>query len=305
MNSISKKPTVLVLGSTGQIGKMIVKELEQSADVQIRLSSRRLEEVERLRGEGKDAVYLDMDDPRTFALAMVGVDRLFLLTGYTVAMVTQSKTLVDAAKKAGVKHIVHLGVFAEWDCTDPHFAWHLMIESYIKASGLAWTHLHPNVFMDNLLNFNAPREDSITVYWGSRAAGWVAVSDIAAVAVAALVEGPEKHHGRDYWMSTEVLDGMQVAAILSEVTGRTIRCNLKGPEDFKAFINSPGVEVERWYAEGGLDFMRQVSDGRMGSIGTIRDDVPFVLGRPSLTFREWASSHKDEFIELASASSTI
>jgi NAD(P)H dehydrogenase (quinone) len=305
MNTISKKPTVLVLGSTGQIGKMIVKELEQSADVQIRLSSRRLEEVERLRGEGKDAVYLDMDDPRTFALAMVGVDRLFLLTGYTVAMVTQSKTLVDAAKKAGVKHIVHLGVFAEWDCTDPHFAWHLMIESYIKASGLAWTHLHPNVFMDNLLNFNALREDSFTLYWGSRAVGWVAVSDIAAVAAAALGEGPEKHHGRDYWMSTEVLDGTQVAAILSEVTGRTIMCNLKGPEDFKAFINSPGVEVEQWYAEGGLDFMRQVSDGRMGYIGTIRDDVPFVLGRPSLTFREWASSHKDEFIELASGSSTI
>jgi NAD(P)H dehydrogenase (quinone) len=305
MNTISKKPTVLVLGSTGQIGKMIVKELEQSADVQIRLSSRRLEEVERLQREGKDAVYLDMDDPRTFALAMVGVDRLFLLTGYTVAMVTQSKTLVDAAKKAGVKHIVHLGVFAEWDCTDPHFAWHLMIESYIKASGLAWTHLHPNVFMDNLLNFNALREDSFTLYWGSRAVGWVAVSDIAAVAAAALGEGPEKHHGRDYWMSTEVLDGTQVAAILSEVTNRTIRCNLKGPEDFKAFINSPGIEVEQWYAEGGLDFMRQVSDGRMGYIGTIRDDLPFVLGRPSLTFREWASSHKDEFIELASGSSTI
>jgi hypothetical protein len=75
--------------------------------------------------------------------------------------------------------------------------------------------------------------------------------------------------------------------------------------DDKAFINSLSIEVEQWYAEGGLDFMRQVSDGRMGYIGTIRDDVPFVLGRPSLTFREWASFHKDEFIELASGSSTI
>lgn len=254
---------------------------------------------------GAEGHRLASNHQRSNAGRGVHTDRLFLLTGYTVAMVTQSKTLVDAAKKAGVKHIVHLGVFAEWDCTDPHFAWHLMIESYIKASGLAWTHLHPNVFMDNLLNFNALREDSFTLYWGSRAVGWVAVSDIAAVAAAALGEGPEKHHGRDYWMSTEVLDGMQVAAILSEVTGRTIRCNLKGPEDFKAFINSPGVEVEQWYAEGGLDFMRQVSDRRMGYIGTIRDDVPFVLGRPSLTFREWASSHKDEFIELASGNSTI
>jgi uncharacterized protein YbjT (DUF2867 family) len=58
----------------------------------------------------------------------------------------QSKTIVAVAKKAGVQHIVHVGVSAEWDCTDPHFAWHLLIESYIKASAMAWTHLHPNVW---------------------------------------------------------------------------------------------------------------------------------------------------------------
>lgn len=300
MSHSSDKPTVLVLGSSGQIGQLVVKELAQSPDVHLRLSSRRPPEVERLRQAGKDAVHLDLDDPSTFALALAGVDRLFLLTGYTVAMLTQSKTLVDAARKAGVRHIVHLGVFAEWDCTDPHFAWHLLIESYIKASGLSWTHLHPNMFMDNLLNFSAPRGDLLTLYWGPRDMGWIAVSDIAAVAAAVLRQGPERHHGRDYWMSTEVLDIPEVAAILSEVTGRRIAYAIKGPDDFKALISSPGVQVEPWYAEGGLDFMRQVSDGRMGYIGTIRDDVPYVLGRPALTFRAWASAHREELSELAS-----
>jgi len=300
MVTSSKKPTVLVLGSSGQIGQLVVKELEQSSDVNLRLSSRRLQEVQRLRGEGKEAVYLDLDDPQTFPLAMAGVDRLFLLTGYTVAMVTQSKTIVDAAKKAGVKHIVHVGVFAEWDCTDPHFAWHLLIESYIKASGIAWTHLHPNVFMDNLLNFTAPKADLLTLYWGKRDVGWVATSDIAALAAAALNQGPEKHHERDYWLSTEVLGGSEVAAILSEITGRSIGYNPQGPEEFKALISSLGDQVEPWYAAGGVDFMRQVSDGCMGYIGTIRDDVPYVLGRPALTFHEWANAHKEEFIKLAS-----
>ena len=98
MNTSFNKPIVLVLGSSGQIGKLVVQELEQSPDVRVRLSSRRPEEVERLRGEGKEAVHLDLDDPSTFALALAGVDRVFLLTGYTVAMLTQSKTLVDAAK---------------------------------------------------------------------------------------------------------------------------------------------------------------------------------------------------------------
>ena len=304
MNTSSNKPTVLVLGSSGQIGQLVVKELEQSSDVNLRLSSRRPQEVERLRGEGKEAVYLDLDDPQTFPLALAGVDRLFLLTGYTVAMVTQSKTIVDAAKKAGVRHIVHVGVFAEWDCTDPHFAWHLLIESYIKASGIAWTHLHPNVFMDNLLNFSAHRADMLTLYWGKRDVGWIAASDIAAVAAAVLNQGPEKHRERDYWLSTEVLGGLEVAAILSEVTGRNIGYNLQGPEEFKALISSLGDQVEPWYAAGGVDFMRQVSDGRMGYIGTIRDDIPYVLGRPGTTLREWASAHKEEFIKLASTDAT-
>ena len=296
----SQKPKVLVLGSTGQIGNLVVQNLEQSPDVRLCMCSRRTEAVEGMKREGKEAVHLDLDDPKTFALALAGVDRVFLLTGYTVAMLTQSKTFVDAAKKAGVKHVVHLGIFGEWDCTDPHFVWHQLVESYIKASGLAWTHLHPNMFMDNLLAATAPKADQLTLYVESRRVGWVAVSDIAAMAAAVLHEGPGKHHGRDYWMSTEVLDGLEVAAILSDVTGRNIAFDPRGPDDFKALVLAPGSGAEPWYAEGGVDFMRQVCDGRMGYIGTVRDDMPYVLGRPALTFREWASKHKEACIKLAS-----
>ena len=70
-------------------------------------SSRNLEQVETWKREGKEAVYLDLDAPQTFPGALVGIDRLFLATGYTVAMVHQSKTIVDAAADAGVQFIVH------------------------------------------------------------------------------------------------------------------------------------------------------------------------------------------------------
>ena len=62
---------------------------------------------------------------------------------------------------------------------------------------------------------------------------FIAVNDIAAMAAAVLHPGPEKHHERDYWMSVDVLDGSEVAAILSEVTSRSIAFNPKGPDDFK------------------------------------------------------------------------
>lgn len=108
----NQNPVILILGSSGTIGKQVIKELEGKS-VNLRITSRKQEEVDRLRSEGQDCRFLDLDDPTTFALALAGVDRVFLLTGYTVGMLTQSKTLVDAAKKAGVRHIVHVGVFAE------------------------------------------------------------------------------------------------------------------------------------------------------------------------------------------------
>jgi NAD(P)H dehydrogenase (quinone) len=283
------RPVVLVIGTTGQVGKLILEEFDRDAgDVRVRYAARKPEQVEEMQAAGRDAVRLDLDDPRTFAHALHGVDRVYLLTGYTVAMLAQSKTLVDAAVKAGVSHIVHQGVFANWDVTDPHFVWHQMIERYIEGSGLQWTHLHPNVFMDGLTSEIAAGSGAFSVYWGDRRVGWIAARDIAAVAATVLRQGPTRHGAKEYWLSTEVASGPEAASIFSEVLGRDIRCEVRGPDDFLASIAGRNITVESWYAEAGVEFNRQVIDGRMGDIGTVRDDVEFVTGRPSTSLREWA-----------------
>lgn len=102
------------------------------------------------------------------------------------------------------EHIVHVGTFGNWDCTDPHFTWHQLVEAYIEASGIAWTHLHPNVFMEVLANFMHIRNDVFRVYWGDRRVGWIAARDIAAVAATVLCEGPQKQGGQNYWLSAQV-----------------------------------------------------------------------------------------------------
>ncbi|BAZ11735.1 NmrA family protein [Calothrix sp. NIES-4071] len=107
-------PIVLVMGSTGKNGKLILEELQNTGQeqVRVRVSSHKQEQVEKFKAEGLNAVLLNLDDPNTYEAALVGVERLFLLTGYTVDMLAQSKIIVDTAKKVGVKHIIHLGVFA-------------------------------------------------------------------------------------------------------------------------------------------------------------------------------------------------
>jgi NAD(P)H dehydrogenase (quinone) len=297
----SRQPTVLIIGATGQTGRLIVEELKRDpGNIRLRLTARKQADIDRLNSVADEAVYLDQDDPKTFGLALAGVDRLYLLNGYSVAMLHQSKTLVDGAKKAGVQHIVHQGIFGEWDCTDPHFAWHIMVETYIKASGIDWTNLHPNYFMENLLGMMSIKDGSFTMYCGDSKMGWVALKDLAAVAAAVLREGPKRHGGQDYWLSPEVLSGPEAAAVLTNVLGQEVQYDIKGPDDFRSFFMSSKIPIESWYAEGVVEFMRQVKDGRMGYIGTMRDDGPFVTGRPSTGFRQWATENRDALLKEAS-----
>ena len=297
----TKKPTILILGATGKTGSLILKYLKKNhpGSVNVRLTSRRQSQVDSWKKTNQDAVLLDLDDPSTYGPALHNVDRAFLLTGYTVDMLVQSKCFIDAALKAGVQHIVHLGVFTNWDTTDPHFVWHIMIETYLKSfvPQIQWTCLHPNYFLDNWLQAFPIVNNKFSLFFGDRRIGWIALDDVGEVAAKVLVEGPKKHGGKDYWLSTESWNGYEVAEILSEALGRKIEFEPKMSGDLERMLEGAWEGMEKKYAEGGVEFMKQVHDGRMAYCGTIRTDVPYLLGRKGLTVSEWAKMYKDQLIK--------
>src|SRR5258708_37627674 len=136
MNSSSSP---LVLGVTGQVGKLVAKNLRRS-EANFTVGTRRKAKLEELADQFGASRFIDLDDPRTFDEALKGITGIFLITGYTVDMLVQSKSLIDAAKRNGVKHIVHLGAFTtDRDAYATVFAWHQMIEAYIHDTGVAWT----------------------------------------------------------------------------------------------------------------------------------------------------------------------
>jgi NAD(P)H dehydrogenase (quinone) len=284
-------PTALIIGASGTIGSRLVQELDANRDgISVRLSSSRSETVEGWRSAGRDAVLLDLDQPATFAEALEGVDRVFLLTGYTAAMLYQSKTLVDAAKDAGVAHLVHLGAFMSGRDLVPHYTWHELIETYIEASGLSWTHIQPNVIIESTLirQPSIAETGNFSVSWQNAARGWVSAGDIAAVAAAVLREGPDVHGGKNYRLSTEVLTGTQVAEILTEAVGTKITCTAEGPEGLEAYVQALTVAGDRLYMESALQAMQQIINGNMDSTTIVHDDVLTVLGRPGTTMAQWA-----------------
>lgn len=298
-------PLIFLMGTTGQTGRHILEELiSDSGGARIRIGVRKQKDLERLRAEGHDAVLFDLDDPRTFGPALYGVDRMNILTGYTIAMTHQTKTVVDAAKKAGVRHIVNQGVFAAEDATDSKYCWFALVETYIEASGIAWTHLHPNVFLENMLSVSPPIGGTFSTFWGENRVGYVALQDLAAVTAKVLRDGPERHGSKDYYLSTETMTGSELATAFSEVLGRSIRCDMLGPAELEERFKKGTVQVEDWYARSGFELLTQFADGRMGYMGTVKDDVPYLLGRPAIRVREWAQIHKAQLLALVDQPST-
>lgn len=283
--------TALILGASGRVGSYVAKELDKHRQgIGVRAATSRPDVAARWRAAGRDAVLLDLNRPESYAAALQGVDRAFLLTGYTAAMLYQSKKFIDAAVDAGVRHLVHLGVFSSRDDPIPHFAWHTLIETYIEASGIAWTHLHPNVISDTILVTDPPisQTRSFNVFWGDAPQGWVFASDVGAVAAAALREGPAKHGGANYWLSTEVLTGPEVAKILSDVSGTEINCLTFGPEALRSHVETITTAPERAYMESALMTMELAAARQMRPQTVVRDDVQTVLGRPGTTMAQWA-----------------
>jgi len=295
-------PRVLVLGATGRTGATVVQELEAIPGrvVPVRASRGRAT-VERWLQEGKEAVQIDLDDPDSFAAALEGIDRVFLMSGYTSSMNHQTKTLVDAAEDAGVSFLVHLGVFGNGRSTDPHFAWHELVERYIAGSKLAWANVHPHVFMENLLTINRLREGQMVWPMGDKQVGWIASDDIAAVAATVLVEGPETHAGKDYWLSTDVLNGAQVAEILSTALGRKIPALILTPDDMQRMVEAgesiAPSSMDAAYAASTLIWARQTYEGRMGYSAVTTSTVQDLVGREPTHLGSWATAHRQELLD--------
>jgi NAD(P)H dehydrogenase (quinone) len=302
----STKPRTLVLGSTGLTGGAIAARLDDLSDrAEVVRASRSPETVGEWLDEGRCAVQLDLDDTLTFPAALEGIDRLFVMTGYTVAMTHQTKTVTDAAAEAGVEHIVHLGIFGNGRSTDPHFAWHELVERYIEGSGISWTHLHPHMFMENLLSVFTLRDGRLLWPAGEKPTGWIAGEDLASVAAKVLTEGPDAHADKGYWMSTDVLNGAQVAGILSEALGRTIPADILTPDDMLQAVSEGAVTppsfMEAHYALSTFEWLQQTYDGRMDYSAVATTTVEDLLGRPPMHLAEWAVLHRDGLLAADTA----
>src|SRR5262249_4234416 len=138
---------ILVTGASGTVGKEVVKALI-AAGARFRAGYRTRPQN---LPTGVDGVALDYDKPETVRPALQGVETVFLLSN-TVSL---EQGVVDAAKRAGVRRVVKLSAYSAEEEGFIFGRWHRAVEKHIEASGLAWTFLRPNNFMQNVLHYMA------------------------------------------------------------------------------------------------------------------------------------------------------
>ena len=277
---------ILVIGATGRVGSELVKLFIWNGE-SVRVATRNPSKVSSRFQNTVDIVEFDYDRPQTFAPALAGVGKVFLTVrpgdnhSDKAAM-----PLIDIAMKARVQHIVDVTAMGVEQ--DETFMLRIL-EKYIEASGIAYTHLRPNWFMQNF--------DSGPMFSDIKATGalhlpaadasisFVDVRDIAAVGFTALTE--PHHSGRAYTLTgKESLNYFQVVEKLSHVAGKKISYmpiteNIARETLMKAGI--PVDLIERW-----TDFYRKV---RQGLCSPVSPDVESVLKRSPISFDQYANDY--------------
>jgi uncharacterized protein YbjT (DUF2867 family) len=281
---------ILVTGATGTVGSEVVRALRERAE-RTRALVRDPEKAARMLPSEVELARGDLDDPGALAEAMEGIERLFLLAPVDQRMVELEGKVLDAAKEAGVEHVVKLSVSHADPMADTFFArMHGQGERQLKSSGLAWTILRPTFFMQNLQGLSGMVKSG-TIYQpaGDGRAGHVDVRDIAAVAAAALSEGG--HEGKTYWITgPQDLSFHDIAKVFSDVTGKPVTY-VDVPRD-AAKQSITGAGMPEWQAEAVLELTDLLRAGKMSGVSS---DVERVTRRPARSLEQFVRDHLDAF----------
>ena len=220
---------------------------------------------------------------------MTGVTTVVLVSPGVAA---QELNVVRSAARAGAGHIVKATSKASADSPIARRRWQAEIEAGLAASDLPHTLLRSNAYMQNVLAL-APaiaKTSSFGSSAGRGRIGMVNARDVAAVA-AAVAAAPAPHAGKTYWLTgPELISNYDVAAVLSNLLGRTITYRELGFDENKATMIRAGVPEP--IAEMNAQAFSLTAKG---DAEWVTGDVPSLLGRPARSFEQFAADHAAAF----------
>jgi uncharacterized protein YbjT (DUF2867 family) len=245
---------IAVSGATGQQGGLVARKL-LAEGWKVRALTRDLNKpaAQELRALGAEILSGDMDDRAQLDVAFQGAYGVFSVQNYWLPNVgfegeiRQGKNVADAAKAAGVQHLVYSSVgAAQRGMGQKHFESKWIVEQYLHSLDLPYTILRPVAFFEN---FNWERATILNGTFNAlglrpkKERQLIAAEDIAAF-VALAFAGPEQYAGKTIELAGDALTESQLAETFTKVIGRPVLLNIPAggegwgdPEEMTAMFN--------------------------------------------------------------------
>lgn len=213
---------ILITGASGNVGKYVAKALI-ALNEPVKLAGTDTTKLKSMFGDAVDSTKFDFTDASTFDAALEDVDRVFLMRPPHLGKPEDLYPFIDKMQEKGIKLVSFLSLMGVEKNTIPP---HHKIEKYIEQSRLPYAHIRPGFFMQNLSGIHAEEiktMDEILVPAGKSKTSFIDAADIGD-AIAMLLHHPEKYANTAHTITgPEALDYYEIARILSEETGRSIK----------------------------------------------------------------------------------
>jgi len=282
---------ILITSAPGNNANAVIRELTK-AGVRVRALLRNPNSAGEIKGPLVEVAVGDFLNPASLDAALRGVEKAFLIPPTDPRSVEMQGNFIRAAKRAGTRHVVKLSVNGA-DVNSPVRVarWHAEGEKELEASGIPFTHLRPNAFMQNLLGL-APTIVSQGEFYQPAADGKVShidVRDIAAVAAKALTENG--HQGKTYVITgPEALSYDEAASKISKAIGKPVKYVNVTPEDFKKSLLGWGIP--EFMADGLNEFFAAI---RAGYCAVVTNTVEEVTKRKPISFDDFVRDFAGAF----------
>jgi len=280
---------VLVTGATGNTGRALVDALIRRG-APVRAMIRTPADSSRLP-DGVPVAVADFDNPASVAAALDGAGQAYLVTPSSQQAEAQQRQFADLAVQAGIRHLVVLSQLAADEQSPVRFLrYHAAVEQHVRALGIAYTFLRPNLFFQGLLAFAGliKAESRFYAPIGDARVSAVDVRDIAAVAAITLTE--PGHDGATYTLTGPApITHAEIAAALTSALGRDITFTDVTPDTFADSLQ--GI-LPPWQIQGLLE---DYAHYRRGEAASVSPAVAEVTGTPATDVRQFARDYARAF----------
>jgi uncharacterized protein YbjT (DUF2867 family) len=279
---------MILITTAGKVGSEAARLLTQQ-DETVRVLVRDPEKATALSQLGVQVAEGDLEELASIDAAMDEVTSVVLVSP---AVPAQELSVIDSAARAGVGHVVKITSKSSADSPIARQRGQAEIEAGLIASGLNYTLLRNNFYMQNFLML-APaiaQTNSFGSSAGHGQVGFIDTRDVASVA-AEIAAAPAEHLSATYLLTgPQLLSYADVAGTLSQVLGRPIAFHERTREQDAQEMIDAGIPAA--IAEMNAHAVSLIADG---DAAWLSDDVPTILGRPARSFEQFATDHAAAF----------